>query len=745
VKKIISILCCISFIFTLSACTTTESGLKKFDTKAQSGVPSNSLIAENENYKLEFDQKTGGVFLTELSSGEKWGTSPVSDGEVEYDEYGIPIKKHPKTQSPVTIRYRDYKNNSIYQVLSFSEVISGGRIRCAKGENSLLVEYYFDTAKIMIPVEYKLLNDSVQITVDPKRIQENENTLFEVSVAPFWCSAKNNSEDSYLFVPSGSGALVSTEERSQQGEAFSAQIYGRDYTKELKTNVSVGEGVKLPVFGARINSDKATMAIVTSGAESGLIEATAGSTAIDYSSVYTTFQVRGNTEHTAQVFVGKESESMVYSTLTVKKPYTVRFYPLTGADADYNGMAECYRNYLKSKKKLTESKEEFPLTVTFIGGTMVTKSFLGIPYKSLYTTTTLAEAEDIVSDLYKKVGTAFPVTLKGFGESGVDIGEVAGGFKVNKESGGKKALKSLNELCKKNGNLLYMDFDLVRFSESSNGFSTGSDTVYDATDKKSLQYLYNPSTRDYNEKTKHYLLRHNQLLAASEKLISKAEDLPLNGISLSTLSNMLYSDYKDKTVSDYYCAVGTEKVVSNIFNAVKKSGKSVMANNANSYAAVNADIITDAAVTSSGENIFFAEIPFYQMIFKGYVPMYTSSQNLSENYKKLLLKSVESGCGLNYTVTAKWDNCLIDAAHPVFYNSVYDEISGLIVENHERLEAYYKAINGAHIVSHKILNNNVRETVFDNNVSVYVNLSESTVSSPAGDITPYDFIVKEGQ
>ena len=744
-KKIISILCCISVIFTLSACGNPESGLKKFDKTAQSWVPSNPLIAENENYKLEFDQNTGGVFLTELATGETWGTSPTASDEVQVDEYGIPIKKHPKTQSPVTIRYRDYKNNSIYQSFTFSEVITGGRIRCAKGEDSLLVEYYFDAAEIMIPVEYKLLGDSVQITVDPKRIQENDNTLFEVTIAPFWCASKNNTPDSYLFVPSGSGALVNTDERSRQGESFSAQIYGRDYTKELQTNVSVGEDIKLPVFGARINSNKATVAIITSGAESGLIEATAGSTAIGYSSVYTTFQVRGTTEHSAQVFVGKESESTVFTNLTVKQPYSVRFYPLTGDDADYNGMAECYRNYLKGKKKLTESKEEFPLAVSFVGGTMVTKSFLGIPYKSFFATTTLSEAEDIVSDLNKKIGTAFPITLQGFGESGIDIGALAGNFKVNKDTGGNKALKSLKELCKKNGNQLYMDFDLVRFSQSANGFSANSDTVYDATNKKSLQYLYNPSTRNYNKKTKHYLLRHTELSDASEKLISKTEDLALNGISLATLSNMLYSDYKNKKASDYYCAVGTEKLVSDIFAAVKKSGKKVMANNANSYAAVNADIITDTAVTSSGENIFFAEIPFYQMIFKGYVPMYSSSQNLSEDYKELLLKSVEGGCGLNYTLTAKWDNCLIDAAYPVFYNSVYDEVSELIVENYERLEAYYKAINGAHIVSHKILSNNVRETVFDNNVSVYVNLSESTVSSPAGEISPCDFIVKEGQ
>ena len=66
------------------------------------------------------------------------------------------------------------------------------------------------------------------------------------------------------------------------------------------------------------------------------------------------------------------------------------------------------------------------------------------------------------------------------------------------------------------------------------------------------------------------------------------------------------------------------------------------------------------------------------------------------------------------------------------------------MENYNKLKGYYESINGAQISSHKILENGVRETVFDNNVSVYVNLSEKAVSSPAGEISPYDFIVKEG-
>ena len=743
-KKIICILCCVSFIFTLSACGAEKSGVKAFDKNAENGILQEPLIAENENYRLEFDETTCGVVLTDLKSGEKWGTSPSDSGEPEYDDYGMPIKKHPKVQSPISIRYRDYENNSIYQATSFGEAVDSGRVRCARGKDSLLVEFYFDAAEIMVPVEYKLLDDSVQITVDPERIEENKNTLFEITVAPFWCSVKNDTKDAYVFVPSGQGAIINADLRSQMGDTFTAPIYGRDYANELKTEISKDEGVKLPVFGVRMGAGKGALGIVTEGSESGIIEAVAGAQAIGYTSVYTSFQVRGYTEHTASVFIGKESTSNIYSDLTVNKPFSVRYYPLTGDKADYNGMAECYRDYLIKEKKLSENKDDVPFAISFIGGTEISKSFLGIPYKSFYTTTTLEEAEAIETELYEKTGAAFPVTLTGFGKSGIDIGSIAGAFTVNKNIGGTKALKSLKESCAKNGGKLYMDFDLMRFSKSSLGFSTGSDTVYDATNKKALQYLYNVSTKDYNKKTRHYLLTPSKLTKAADKLLSKTKKFALDGISVSTLTSMVYSDYKDKQNSDYYCCGGIEKTVSGILTDIKKAGRLVAASDANAYAAVRADFIADAALSSSQESIFTAEIPFYQLVFKGYVPMVSQSLNLTADYKQLMLKAVEGGCGLGYTLTAKWDNRLIDSAYPVFYNSTYEDIGPIIIENYEKLKTYYDSIKGAHITSHKILNNGVRETVFDNNTTVYVNLSETALASPAGNIAPYEFKVKEG-
>ena len=117
-----------------------------------------------------------------------------------------------------------------------------------------------------------------------------------------------------------------------------------------------------------------------------------------------------------------------------------------------------------------------------------------------------------------------------------------------------------------------------------------------------------------------------------------------------------------------------------------------MATKANDYAAAISDIITDIPTSSTGSYIFDYDIPFYALVFKGYIPITTESINLSSNSNELLLKAVESGCGLNYTVTQRWDNSLIDANYPYFYNSVYENVKDRIISDYSKLSDYYDKI-----------------------------------------------------
>ena len=743
-RKTLSILLFFAILFSLTACGGTEITSKHFDLKAVGGTLEEELIAENSSLRLEWDDVTKGVFLTDLESGLKWGTTPIGEGEAQFDEFGMPIKKHPKVNSVIAITYLDYETNTVVDTNSYSAAVENGRVRCAEGKNSLLVEFYFDAPQIMVPVQFILKKDHLQIKIKADDIQEEKNKVIKISVAPFMCSAKNDSSDSYLFVPSGSGTLILPTILSQQGINYSSQVYGTDSTIEMIAKTTEKESVRLPVYGVRSSAKKGMLAIIQDSSDSALVEVSAGASAYGYSAVYSSFQVRGYTGHVANLFSGLNVESMVYSEAKIGGIFSVGFYPLTGSEADYSGMARLYRSYLEKNQGLKNKCEEAPLNLTFLGGTMLTDSFCGIPYERLYATTTIEQARDILKNVSNELNMPINVVLKGFGETGVDAGTVGGGFKIASNLGKTKELSALQKFCDDNSLGFYIDFDVVRFSESGKGFSKNFDTCYNAGEKMASQYQYNPAVLKQEKNTLHYLLVPSKISQAIEKTVSASEKMGVKGVSLSTLSSMSYSDYSDKTSTAYYSKSGFSKIVRNNLNEIKKNGIKIASSAANSYAAVLSDIVLNAPTQSDREHIFYTDVPFYEMVFKGCVPMSVGSVNLSEDKNHLILKAVESGCGLNYTIIDHWSTKLLTNSQPLFYNSVYSEIKDGMFSDMQRLSDYYKKVNGAHISEHRLLAKNLRMTAFDNGVVVYVNYGDLPLDSPVGTIEANDFVVAKG-
>lgn len=740
-KKLISLLTASVVAVSLTACGGSAEKPKSFDKSAESYSYEETLIAENSNLKLEWDDAAKGIVLTDKKTGLKYSSSP-GDGEQKLDEYGMPIKKHPALNSAVTVKYLDYETNIVSDALSYTGAVQNGRVRCAKGKDSLLVEFYFDEPGFMIPVQYILKENSVQIRINPKNITEGENRVVSVSVAPFFCSAENDSKDTYLFVPSGSGALVRPVTLSAQGTQYSSQVYGYDSTIEAISKPTNTESVRLPVYGARFSAEQGICAIITEGAESASIDVSAGASAYGYSAVYATFNIRGYTGHIASLFSGgTKVSSTVFSKNRISSSVAVDYFPLSGEKANYSGMADVYRDYLKKEMKLTKKSGNSFLSVNVIGGLMLTESFLGVPYSKPYAATTFKEAEEITSDLQTETGQTINAVLKGFGESGADIGKIGGGFKTGKAFGSKKQLASLQNNLEKSGSQMYMDFDLIHFKKSGNGFSKTFDACYNSGEKKAEQYLYNVAVRKQDENTLHYLLDPAKLGDAAEKLDSAATEMKLNGISLESLTSLSYSNYSDKTTGDYCAKNNFDKTAVKVLKKAKSGGRRLAASGANAYAAVLADIITDAPTRSDSERIFDTDIPFFQMVFGGYVPMYTGSLNLSENKRELLLKAVESGCGISYTLTYKWDRRMIAAEYPLFYNSVYSDIKEDIISDVSSLSDYYGKINGAEIISHTVLNGNLRKTDFSNGVSVYVNYGEQAEQTPNGTVKAKNYLI----
>lgn len=724
----------------MAGCGKVERTSQPFNTEEETTQLADSLISENETYRMEWDSETMSISLIDKQTSLRWGTSPGGSQEPEYDELGMPVKRHPQVESALFVEYLDAQTNVVDNVISYTGAIRNGRVCCESLPDGLLVKYYFDEVELMIPVEYRLRESGVTMSIDPQQIQEGDNQVIRISLAPFWCSVSNTKEDGYLLVPSGSGALVYPKQYSQSGQSYSAAVYGKDAAIEVWDDPTETKSVRLPVYGAK-SEDKATLAIIEKGAESAYIEVKSGSTSLAYSSVYATFQLRGYTDNVASLPNWTSVETVIYADNMIQSVLQVGFYPLKQENANYSAMAAVYRDYLTMTEEIPDSGDDIGLALNMIGGAMIQKSMLGIPYETLYPTTTFQQAKEILRDLTETTGVYPAVNLQGFGKSGLDIGELAGGFSLHSKLGSVKDLQALADYCGTDIPL-FMDFNLTGMSESGNGFSTFFDSARSAGGKVAYCYGFNIAVRSRQTSARYALLARSRLTDSVEVLLKKTASWGIKGVGISTLSSTAYSDYKEDDTA-YYAKGNMAADVSACMETLRADGRTILVNDANAYAAAHADIILRAPTQSSREDIFDEDIPFYEMVFKGHVPMTCESVNQTPDAARQLLRAVEGGCGLTYTVTASYDGALIDVASTAFYNSLYDDIRPQIIESMVQLSAYYQKIAGAEIRQHTILENGLRETVFSNGVCVYVNYTLENLDSPNGSVPPMSFRVRE--
>ncbi len=740
-KKILAIICCIVLCLTLAACGTEFNSLKYTEIEF-SNKPSDTIIAQNSNYTLELDKNNMGIVLVDNKTQEKWSSTPIDTSGPEVDEFGMPIRKHPRVESILSVECKDFMSNETNTYYSYTDAVKGGMVDYSTVDNGIVIKYFFSEANVMIPLKCELTDKGVRLSVDPTQIQENDNRVISIAIAPFFCGVKNDTENSYLFVPSGSGALVDTAAKSEQGNLYSAQVYGYDPTIDEVASTSTKETVRLNVYGAKMGN-KAVCAIIDGSPASAWINVSSGSTTYGYSSVYASFQMRGYTNHVAELFSYESVENIVYSKKMINKPISVTFCPLADDMADYNGMAKAYREYLISEYDMQAQSEDLSLSVRVIGGVQKTESFVGIPYKTVHPATTIDEAQDIIEEINNNVANKFTVQLKGFGESGVNEGKIAGNYTVNKNLGSLGKLKNIFNYSKDNEIDLYFDFDIERYNKGSLGVSTFFDSVTNAGEQKATQYYYDIAVKSKKLETAYNILSPENFANVLTKVIKMTNKNNVSGISLDTLSSIAYSDYIDKENSKYYSKNGFHNLALNLINTAKTNNKNFMASSANIYSAVLADVITESPVTSDKSNIFVMDIPFYQMVFKGNIPLTVQSVNLAADSKLMILKAVETGSGLGYTVMNNWDSSMINSDLPYFYNSVYADIKDDIFKNSEELSDYYKKVSGMHIDKHTVYESGLRETVFENGVRVYVNYTEKTLDTPAGKLASYEYLITE--
>ena len=714
----LSIICCL-----FAGCGNTSVNIGKYRS-VNGNLPDSFTIAQNDDYELDWNADGSAITLKSLTTDDSWC-------DILYDSY-LDGSISSVGNSPIAITVANVKTMQWDTIYSYSLAEGNGNILTKKIDNGLRVTYFFEKYKIAVPVEYTLRDDCLNVKIDSSSILEDgdEYKIISVAVTQNICSVKNDAPGGALFVPAGCGALMYTAENADSAREYSAEVYGTDASRRNPLNLTDDQQILLPVFGA-YSDNGGIMGIIESGAASCFIKANAGDKKLKYSYIGAEFYLRGYDEF-SYTYHGK------YKGITTRisenisgDVLSINYYPLTEGNADYNGIAEKYRNYLLDNDMLTKSEADTsPYSLTIYGGTNISKSFFGIPYSELKALTTFTDASSIINDITENVGISPVVRMYGFSDNGVRYGQIAGGKKYQSVYGCKN---DLLDLINTNSNTnIYFDYEVVNFADSGYGISVKSDTAKTAISYKAEHYDVDP-LRVNNKKSKYYVISRNLLSKAVDKALAKADSYGIKNVSFSSLGYTAYSD------TDCISKKGIESSVKNILNSTEKA-YSVAVANANSYAACCADIIFDTADNNGNWDSLDEVIPFYQMIFHSYKSMYSNGINTDENASYAVARAVAFGMGLGFTVTESYIEDSDDLGFVDLYSTVYDNnrqqiIDSLVTKNYSQI---YDAVKDARLIEYKI-ENGISTSVFDNGSILYVNQTNKTVNYTGGELCAYEF------
>lgn len=735
-NKLSILLLIIVLLATTCSCGTNNANINTYSVPENIKVEKSGAVAQNDNYTLLWDSQNACILLQNRATGKIYSTIPYDyyqsyDGEEDYKSLNL--------RSPIKIVCANINTSQTTEHFS-DELASENSIHSLKIKNGIRVIYNFKDISVTIPVEYILTDEGVKTRILVSQITEKEELVYEISVAPFFASVKNG-DGSYVFVPSGCGALMYTDEE-RTTRTYKESVYGEDAADQKLEEPIFGKNINLPVFGVS-SEDGGMFGIIEGGSELGVISATAGDKQIGYSAASAGFRIRA-TASTA-VKGSNNTTSVVEKVSTSKadiETVSVLYVPLDAGKCSYNDMAEYYRNYLLNKKQLTEKEEENGLFLNVIGGVKVQKSFLGIPYKTVNPATTIQSVNDIVTELSSELENAsITVKLNGFTNGGIDGGEIGGGFEIDKALGNKKDLESLYSLCQKRGVTLLMNFDLINFNKSSNGFSTMSDTAKNANLVAIKENRYSLVIHQIeNHSDNKYFLARKSLPQAAKKLSQElGKSIKLDGVALDTLGYIAYGDCGD---NKYIAKSQISQDVYSIISSFKNNKYKTSTENANIYAA-DADYIFSAPFSSSAYLAFDAEIPFYQMIMKGNTSMSVESVNLSDNRNEQIVKAALTGAAIEFTVSESFEDAFIRTDHSGLAATTYSDIKDEIISSVSSLQEVWDSVNGENLVKYE-RNGNIGYSLFSNGVAVYGNLSENDENSPIGNLKGYSFKVVKG-
>lgn len=697
-------------------------------------VQDNDITVENEKFCLSLNTETFLIKVLDKRNEFVWSSNftdnsqdSVAAGVVKTDMLSSVIVKYVYQNTTKTV------NSCVGSVRK-----NGASVKEIK--NGFCVTYNFKEQGFIIPVEYVLEKDGLKASVVLSDVKENsENQILNIELFPFFGGEQSKGVEGYVFVPDGSGAIISFDNK-QSGikQIYEKKVYGEDLMTPVNIETTYNKDIKIPVFGMKTGNN-AFVSIIESGADNSYICASATGQLIDGATVSSKYVYRANGNVDVTMQNGSKTTSLFMTEPnTDTKKYTVKYSFLVDDKADYVGMAEVYRKYLTDNGLKDTSKGEAELFLDLYGGLLKQTNFLGIPYKTTEVLTSFKEAKSIVKKFKDKGVGNISLGLKNYTNSAIkEMPQIE--FNFVSKLGGQKGYKELVAFAKENDVNVYSFADFFSFAKKGNGIGSNKTKVYSL--QKAPLRLKNFSLKDnyrVDNSAPLSFVRPTKYEYAAKKLIKNAKKSKVEGIGLGDIASALISDN-----SKSYTSRGNAKKL--LLAAVKKidTEYSITSYCANDYIWKYSDKLTDIPTSSSKYIIFAYDIPFLQVVLKGIKDYSAESLNLSAMSTESFLKVIESGSNLKfegiYAENSKINGTGLGDVFAANYESWFD----VSLEWYKETQKVYSAVKDSKICEHSA-DGELSKTVYENGVTVYVNYSGSDIEADGITVPALWYTLKEG-
>ena len=544
-------------------------------------------------------------------------------------------------------------------------------------------------------VEIGLEDSGFSVQFNPASVKEtNElNQMLGLQFFPYFGSTREDVYPGYFVIPDGVGALVRTNQRYDK--TYQSDYYGSDLGY-LRTSVA---DLSLPIYGIVHQVDSfGFYHEIVSGAEHATLLANFWGRNTRYHRMTNRYNLR----RIYRNIINRAGDGRdVMPVEMIKQPYHGRYQVLLGGDANYVGIARAYQQNLKDREALRSLEPtKTPLQLSFI---------IHEQEPTLFGTSrlTMTKMEDVITikDELSSEGLAEQVVvLKGWSADGLSYRQP---YAFNHPN--LRGLQELISSTKAAGDSIYLEQDYLVSSELSSRVQFNRDV---ARNYSKLKMSYRLNRLDNQPIDEYYLYPH---VASSlfNRDLDAIETLGVNGLSLPSLGNTLFSYYDDVRFS----RSDTLATVTNIADALPANAM----HRPSAYMFPYLNHYLDMPITNSQLDLFTDLVPLVPIVIKGYIPSFTPYLNFNALGKERLLQMIDFGVNPSYLLSEQPSSTLRFTYSNRFFTTAYDDFKSDITTVYPYLAGALDHVLGAKITDRTMLATGVSLVNYDNGVSILVN------------------------